>query len=98
VRKADDGESSGILFSSRVGVVMQQVVLCSNWCASPGQPESTASDARTRPVMSSTGKRSAVKVACCVWAGGKGVSPYLSVLSSFLVIEEIVPQILPQSG
>jgi hypothetical protein len=38
VRKADDGLSSDILFSSTVGVVMQQVVLCSSWCASPGQP------------------------------------------------------------
>src|SRR6266852_5458670 len=28
LRKADDGLSSGILFSSRVGVAMQQVVLC----------------------------------------------------------------------
>jgi hypothetical protein len=79
VRKADDGLSSGILFSSIVGVAMQQVVLCSGWCASRGQPDSTPSNARTRPVTSSTGKRSAVKVACCVWAGGKSVSSYLSV-------------------
>jgi transposase InsO family protein len=34
---------------------------------------------KDRKVTSSTGKRSAVKVARCVWAGGKGVSPYLSV-------------------
>ena len=47
VRKADDGWSSGILFSSTVGDAMQQVVLCLNWCASPGQPESTTSNART---------------------------------------------------
>jgi len=25
-----------------------------------------------------TGKRSAVKVACCVWGGGKAATPYLS--------------------
>src|SRR6266852_7178716 len=80
LRKADDGLSSGILFSSTVGVATQQVVLCLDWCASTGQPESTPSNARTRPVTSSTGKRSAVKVACCVWTGGKDVSPYLSVL------------------
>jgi hypothetical protein len=79
LRKADDGLSSGILFSSTVGVATQQVVLCLDWCTSTGQPESTPSNARTRPVMSSTGKRSAVKVACCVWAGGKGASSYLSV-------------------
>src|SRR5260370_13707430 len=80
LRKADDGLSSGILFSSTVGVATQQVVLCSDWCASTGQPESTPSNARTRPVTSSTGKRSAVKVACCVWTGGKSASSYLSVL------------------
>jgi hypothetical protein len=43
VRKADDDWSSGILFSSTVGVATRQVVLCLNWCASPGQPESTTS-------------------------------------------------------
>jgi hypothetical protein len=79
VRKADDGLSSGILFSSIVGVATQQVVLCLGWCASPGRPDSTTSNARTGPVTSSTGKRSAVKVACCVWAGGKNASSYLSV-------------------
>jgi hypothetical protein len=47
VRNADDGWSSGILFSSTVGDAMQQVVLCSDWCASQGQPESTTSYART---------------------------------------------------
>jgi hypothetical protein len=36
VRKADDGSSSGILFSSTVGVATRQVVLCLDWCASPG--------------------------------------------------------------
>ena len=77
-RKADDGSSSGFLFSSTVGVATRQVVLCLNWCASPGKPESTTSNARTKPVTSSTGKRSAVKVACCVWAGGKSASSYLS--------------------
>ena len=82
VRKADDSLSSGTLFSSTVEDAMRQVVLCLNWCASPGQPESTASNARTGQVTSSTGKRSAVKVARCVWAGGKGASPYLSVLNS----------------
>jgi len=29
-------------------------------------------------VTSSTGKRSAGKLACCVWKGGKSVSSYLS--------------------
>jgi hypothetical protein len=43
VRKADDDWSSGILFSSTVGVAMRQVVLCLNWCASPGPPASTTS-------------------------------------------------------
>jgi len=86
LRKADDGLSSGILFSSTVGVVTQQVVLCSDWCASTGQPDSTPSNARTRPVTSSTGKRSAVKVACCVWAGGKSASSYLSVQKGHPVI------------
>ena len=37
VRKADDGLSSDILFSSTVGVVTQRVVPCSDWCASQGQ-------------------------------------------------------------
>ncbi len=89
VRKADDGSSSGILFSSTVEVAMQQVVLCLNWCASRGQPQSTTSNARTRQVTSSTGKRSAVKAACCVWAGGKGASSYLSVLHSFRRMSKI---------
>jgi len=83
VRKADDGWSSDILFSSIVGVVMRRVVPCSNWCASLGKPQSTTSNARTREVTSSTGKPDAVKVACPVWTGGKGVSSYLSVLRSF---------------
>ena len=78
LRKADDGLSSGILFSSRVGVAMQQVVLCLNWCASLGKPKSTASNGRAEQVMSSTGKRSAVKVARCVWREGKAARPYLS--------------------
>jgi hypothetical protein len=80
LRKADDGRSNGILFPGIAGVVMQQVVLCSNWCASTGKPESTISNARTRSVMSSTGKRSAGKLACCVWRGGKAARPYLSLL------------------
>ena len=83
LRKADDGLSNGILFSSRVEVAMQQVVLCLNWCASMGQPKSTTSYARTGQVMSSTGKRSAGKLARCVWTGGKSVSSYLSVLNTF---------------
>ena len=83
MRKADDGWSSDILFSSIVGVVMRRVVPCSNWCASLGKPKSTTSNARTQEVASSTGKPDAVKVACPVWTGGKGVSSYLSVLSNF---------------
>ena len=35
------------MFSDTAGDSMQQVVLCSDWCASPGQPESTTSHART---------------------------------------------------
>ena len=83
LRNADDSLSNGILFSSTVGVAMQQVVLCSGWCASMGEPKSTTSNARTRQVTSSTGKRSVGKLACCVWTGGKAARPYLSVLSSF---------------
>jgi hypothetical protein len=56
------------MFSSRVEVAMQQVVLCLNWCASLGEPKSPASNARTRTVKSSTGKRSAGKLARCVCA------------------------------
>ena len=47
LEKANDGKSNGALFSGRAGDLMQQVVLCSDWCASPGQPESTTSHART---------------------------------------------------
>jgi hypothetical protein len=47
VRKADDGWSSDILFSSTVGGVTQRVVPCSNWCASLGQPKSNTSHVRT---------------------------------------------------
>ena len=71
LRKADDGLSNGILFSSRVEVAMQQVVLCLNWCASMGQPKSTTSYARTGQVMSSTGTPDAGKVARPVWMRGK---------------------------
>jgi len=31
-----------------------------------------------REYLDPTGKRSAVKVACCVWDGGTAVKPYLS--------------------
>jgi len=31
-----------------------------------------------REYLDPTGKRSAVKVACCVWGGGKAARPYLS--------------------
>jgi hypothetical protein len=82
VRKADDDLSSGIMFSSTVGDAMQRVVPCLSWCASRGQPKSTASNARTGQVTSSTGKRSAGKLARCVWTGGKSVSSYLSVRNS----------------
>ena len=80
LRKADDGLSNGIMFSSTVEVAMQQVVLCLSWCALMGQPKSTTSNARAEEVTSSTGKRSAGKLARCVWTGGKSVSSYLSVL------------------
>src|SRR5258708_34487223 len=79
LRKADDGLSNGIMFSSRVGVAMQQLGLCLNWFASMGQSKSTTSNARTEEGTSSTGKRSAGKLARCVWTGGKSVSSYLSV-------------------
>ena len=81
--KANDGKSNGAMFSSTVGDSMQRVVLCSGWCASTGQPESTPSNARTGQVTSSTGKRSAGKLARCVWTGGKSVSSYLSVRVPF---------------
>ncbi len=35
-----------------------------------------------REYVDPTGKRSAVKVACCVWKGGKAVRPYLSLLTA----------------
>ena len=97
LRKADDGLSNGILFSSRVGVATQQVVLCLDWCASTGQPEFTPSNARTRLVTSSTGKRSAVKVARCVWTGGKAVRPYLSVLRVHFSHKEALFSIPPEN-
>jgi hypothetical protein len=46
--KANDGKSNGAMFSDRAGDSMQRIVLCSNWCASTGKPESTASNARAR--------------------------------------------------
>src|SRR6266567_5683989 len=75
VRKADDDLSSGILFSSIVGVATQQVALCLNWCASPGQPESTTSNART-----GTGRVEYWKAQCgesrlLRLGGGKGREP-----------------------
>ena len=79
LEKANAGKSNGAMFSSTVGDSMQRVVLCSDWCASTGKLESAPSNARTGQVTSSTGKRSAVNVACCVWTGGKSVSSYLSV-------------------
>ena len=79
LRKANDGKSSGALFSGIAGDSMQQVVLCSDWCASTGKTRIhhlTRKD--PEEVTSSTGKRSAEKLACCVWKGGKSVSSYLS--------------------
>ena len=79
MRKADDGKSSGALFSGIAGDSMQQVVLCLDWCASTGKTRIhhlTRKD--PEEVTSSTGKRSAGKLACCVWKGGKSVSSYLS--------------------
>jgi hypothetical protein len=75
VRNADDGLSSGILFSSTVGVATQRVVLCLGWCASPGLPESTTSNARTR-----TGRVEYWKAQCgesrmLRLGGGKGREP-----------------------
>src|SRR6266568_6762373 len=79
LRKADDGKSSGALFCGIAGDSMQQVMLCSDWCASTGNTRIhhlTRKD--PEEVTSSTGKRSAGKLACCVWKGGKSVSSYLS--------------------
>ena len=79
MRKADDGKSSGALFSGIAGDSMQQVVLCSDWCASTGKTRIHHLKRKDpEEVMSSTGKRSAGKLACCVWKGGKSVSSYLS--------------------
>jgi len=79
LRKADDGKSSGALFCGIAGDSMQQVMLCSDWCASTGNTRIhhlTRKD--PEEVTSSTGKRSAGKLACGVWKGGKSVSSYLS--------------------
>ena len=59
-------------------------------CALTGAPQRGNPNPRPQTqgpdkVMSSTGKRSGVKVACCVWTGGKSVSLYLSVLAEKIV-------------
>ena len=38
--KANDGWRNGALFSGRAEDSMQRVVLCSDWCALAGKPES----------------------------------------------------------
>src|SRR5260221_14734496 len=59
---------------------MQQVVLCSDWCALEVLPNpSTHTEEHVIVVYPSTGKPSALKGACSVWTGGKSVSSYLSV-------------------
>jgi len=68
------------MFSSIVGDAMQQVVLCSDWCASPGQPESTTSNARTRPGHVEYWKAQCGESRMLRLGGGKGRKPYLSVL------------------
>src|SRR6266581_4780735 len=79
LRKANDGKRNGALFSGRAGDSMQQVVLYSNWCASTGKTRIHHLKRKDpEEVTSSTGKRSAGKLACCVWKGGKSVSSYLS--------------------
>ncbi len=79
--KANDGKSNRVLFSGRAGDSIQQVVLCSDWCALEVLPNpSTHTEGHVIVFYPSTGKPSALKGACSVWTGGKSVSSYLSVL------------------
>jgi len=76
--KANDGKSHRALFSGRAEDSIQQVVLCSYWCALEVLPNpSTHTEEHVIVVYLSTGKPSALKGACSVWTGGKSVSSYL---------------------
>ncbi len=84
--KANDGKSNRALFSGIAGDSIQQVVLCSDWCALEGSPNpSTHTEGHVIVLYPSTGKPSALKGACSVWTGGKSVSSYLSVLRAKIV-------------
>ena len=80
--KANDGKSNRALFSGIAGDSIQQVVLCSDWCALEVLPNpSTHTEGHVIVFYPSTGKPSALKGACSVWTGGKSVSSYLSVFT-----------------
>ena len=69
MRKADDGKSSGALFSGIAGDSMQQILLCPDWCVSTGKTRIHRLKRKDpEEVTSSTGKRSAGKLACRVCA------------------------------
>ena len=68
------------MFSSIAGDSMQRVVLCSDWYAWKVKPNpSTHTEEHTTVLIRVPESRSAGKVACCVWTGGKSESSYLSV-------------------
>jgi hypothetical protein len=92
--KANDGKSNRVLFSGIAGDSMQQVVLCSDWCALEVLPNpSTHTEEHVIVVYPSTGKPSALKGACSVWTGGKSVSSYLSVFTGGEVKNDACSQI-----
>src|SRR5712692_5370393 len=64
---AERGTSCNGLCCAPTGALWRET---SSFDPHPGTPDG---------VDPSTGKRSAGKLARCVWTGGKGVSPYLSV-------------------
>ena len=67
--KANDGKSNRVLFSGIAGDSMQQVVLCSDWCALEVLPNpSTHTEEHVIVVYPSTGKPSASKDASTVCA------------------------------
>jgi hypothetical protein len=90
--KANDGKSNRVLFSGIAGDSMQQVVLCSDWCALEVLPNpSTHTEEHVIVVYPSTGKPSALKGACSVWTGGKSVSSYLSVFLTKIAHSSVKP-------
>jgi|SRR5450755_1753318 len=89
--KANDGKGNRALFSGKAGDSLQQVVLCSDWCALEVLPNpSTHTEGHVIVFNPSTGKPSALKGACSVWTGGKSVSSYLSVFPVKIYHNELV--------